>query len=184
MRKQSWAAYMFQLRRQSSEQLIGCRLVNLREKLDAVIDKVCAPIVRVWHRRHPSYQEFILSDKLKQSRRDVRFLQEELAQARERIYSLEQLVQKSNALFAEVFSQTDEELSAMQRFAVRQADSGGSWEVVTEHCCLGGCDLGVYPFASEREALLYATLLRAVGFKPAHNVACPSCYAAHMRDCI
>lgn len=173
---------MFHLRRQSSERLAGCHLAYLREQLDAVIDKICAHIVRIWTRRHPSYQEFALSDKLKRSRQDVHYLQEELAQAWKRIFNLEKLTQESNALFAEVFSQTDEELRTLRHFAVRQTGSGETWEVVTEHCCLSGCDLGVYTFSLEREALLYAALLRAVGFKPTHNVACSSCYAAYMRD--
>ena len=33
---------------------------------------------------------------------------------------------------------------------------------MTSFCCLGGCDMDVYPFPSERDALLFAALLAAV----------------------
>ena len=44
------------------------------------------------------------------------------------------------------------------------------WETVTEHCCLGGCDMGVYTFPTERDALLFAALLQAAGYHPPHNI--------------
>ncbi len=60
-----------------------------------------------------------------------------------------------------------------------------SWrEIVTDHGCLGGCDLNVYAFPSERDALLFARLLDAIGYRSPQNIACPVCYAEYMQDCI
>ena len=56
------------------------------------------------------------------------------------------------------------------------------WEAVTSFCCLGGCDMDVYPFPSERDALLFAALLKAVGYQPPHNVACAECYQEYMSE--
>lgn len=53
---------------------------------------------------------------------------------------------------------------------------------MTERCCLGGCDMGVYTFSAEREALLFSALLEAIGYRPDHNTACSSCYAEYRKD--
>ena len=34
------------------------------------------------------------------------------------------------------------------------------------------------------EALLYAEILRVIGYHPPHNTACNGCYAEYMKDCI
>ena len=66
--------------------------------------------------------------------------------------------------------------------AVQKTEDGFAWEVVTERCSLGGCDMGVYTFPDERTARLYAALLDAVGYRPAHSAACSVCYAEYMKD--
>ena len=44
--------------------------------------------------------------------------------------------------------------------------------------------MGVYTFPTERDALLFAALLQAIGYHPPHNIACPACYAEYHKDCI
>ena len=70
---------------------------------------------------------------------------------------------------------SNEELRKASRLSVRRSESVPGWEAVTSFCCLGGCDMDVYPFPSERDALLFAALLKAVGYQPPHNVACAKC---------
>ncbi len=76
----------------------------------------------------------------------------------------------------------DEELGESTPFSVRQSESGPGWETVTGFCCLGGCDMDVYRFQSERDALLFAVLLKAVGYQPPHNIACAECYQEYMSE--
>ena len=76
----------------------------------------------------------------------------------------------------------DEELGESTPFSVRQSESGPGWETVTGFCCLGGCDMDVYRFQSERDALLFAVLLKAVGYQPLHNIACAECYLEYMSE--
>ena len=49
---------------------------------------------------------------------------------------------------------SNEELRKASRLSVRRSESVPGWEAVTSFCCLGGCDMDVYPFPSERDALL------------------------------
>ena len=76
----------------------------------------------------------------------------------------------------------DEELGESTPFSVRQSESGPGWETVTGFCCLGGCDMDVYRFQSKRDALLFAVLLKAVGYQPPHNIACAECYQEYMSE--
>lgn len=76
----------------------------------------------------------------------------------------------------------NEKLREISRFPVRKSKSGEVWETVTGFCCLGGCDMDVYRFQSERDALLFAALLKAVGYQPPHNVACAECYREYMSE--
>ncbi len=76
----------------------------------------------------------------------------------------------------------DEELRESTSFSVRQSESGPGWETVTGFCCLGGCDMDVYRFQSKRDALLFAVLLKAVGYQPPHNIACAECYQEYMSE--
>lgn len=77
---------------------------------------------------------------------------------------------------------SNEELRKASRLSVRRSESGPGWEAVTSFCCLGGCDMDVYSFPSERDALLFAALLKAVGYQPPHNVACAECYQEYMSE--
>ncbi len=75
-----------------------------------------------------------------------------------------------------------ERLRSAARFPVRETGSG--WIVAAGYCCLCGCDLDIHTFQSERDALLFACLLNAVGYEPPHNIACSPCHAEYMKDCI
>ncbi len=75
-----------------------------------------------------------------------------------------------------------EQLRETSKFPVRRTESGTGWETVTGFCCLGGCDMDVYPFPSERDALLFSVLLKTIGYQPAHNIACSACYKEYMLE--
>jgi hypothetical protein len=77
---------------------------------------------------------------------------------------------------------TDEELQGVSRFPVWRSKSEPGWETVTGFCCLGGCDMDVYRFQTERDALLFAALLKMVGYQPPHNIACDECYQEYMSE--
>lgn len=83
---------------------------------------------------------------------------------------------------SKVLQMTDAQLREISRFHVQEVESGAGWETVTGFCCLGGCDMDVYSFQSERDALLFSVLLKTVGYQPPHNIACPICYEEHMKD--
>jgi len=75
-----------------------------------------------------------------------------------------------------------EQLRKASRFSVQRTEDGAGWETVTGFCCLGGCDMDVYSFQSERDALLFSVLLKAVGYQPPHNIACADCYSEFLND--
>ena len=83
---------------------------------------------------------------------------------------------------SKVLQMTDAQLREISRFHVQEAETGDGWETVTGFCCLGGCDMDVYPFQSERDALLFSLLLKAVGYQPPHNIACEKCYQEYMSE--
>lgn len=85
---------------------------------------------------------------------------------------------------SKVLQMTDAQLREISRFHVREVENGAGWETVTGFCCLGGCDMDVYPFPSERDALLFSVMLKEIGYRPPHNVACHACYEEHMKDCL
>lgn len=85
---------------------------------------------------------------------------------------------------AGILKQTDAQLRRSIRYIVQPAEDKTAWEAVTEHCCLGGCNLEIYTFPTERDALLFAALLQAAGYRPRHNVACSVCYAQHLKETI
>lgn len=83
---------------------------------------------------------------------------------------------------SKVLQMTDAQLREISRFCVQEDGSGDGWETVTGFCCLGGCDMDVYPFQSERDALLFAALLKEIGYQPSHNIACAECYQEYMSE--
>ncbi len=75
-----------------------------------------------------------------------------------------------------------EQLREASRFSVQRTEDGTGWETVTGFCCLGGCDMEVYSFPLERDALLFSVLLKTVGYQPPHNIACSDCYRDFLKD--
>ena len=87
-------------------------------------------------------------------------------------------------LFEEILAKTNHQLRHGLRFHVQPSETETSWETVTKHCCLGGCDMEVHTFPAERDALCFAALLQAVGYESPHNFACHACYAENLQGCI
>ena len=83
---------------------------------------------------------------------------------------------------SKVLQMTGAQLREISRFHVQEDESGAGWETVTGFCCLGGCDMDVYPFQSERDALLFSVLLNVVGYQPPHNIACAECYQEYISE--
>lgn len=136
------------------------------------------------YRFFPGGETYDLREKLERNRRDISYLQFQLKKARADKFDLEQKPSELRDVFAAILNEPMEQLGRAARFHVREAEPGPGWEVVTDHCCLGGCDMNAYTFQSERDALLFAQLLKAVGYRPPHNIACPACYEEHMKDCV
>ena len=135
-------------------------------------------------RCRPNQQAAAFEKKLAERDRKIQRLKLQLAQAWADLPKLRQQASELPARFDAVLKKSDVQLRAELRFCVQISEDGASWEAVTEHCCLGGCDMGIYTFRSEREALLFATLLQAAGYRSHHNIACPVCYAEYQKDCI
>ena len=121
---------------------------------------------------------------LKERTQELRHLRLQLAQARADSPKPRPWESELPPLFSAVLEKTDAQLRQEARFHVQRSEDGMSWETVTEHCCLGGCDLGAYTFPTERDALLFAALLQAASYRPPHNIACPACYDEYQKDCI
>lgn len=114
--------------------------------------------------------------------RELRRTQAQLVEACAEITALRRQKGDLRPALARVLKKTGEELRAYRYCAVQPAEDTCEWEAVTERCCLGGCDMGVYTFSAEREALLFSALLEAIGYRPDHNTACSSCYAEYRKD--
>lgn len=129
-----------------------------------------------------SYQEIVLEQKLEKNRLDMEYLKYQLAVVRADNSELQNWRLSFKNTFAEILAKTNEELDLTGELRVQRTDDGLDWEVVTEQCCLGGCDMGLYRFREERDAILFAALLESVGYKVPHDMACPECYEAHMKE--
>lgn len=132
----------------------------------------------------PDGETYVLQKKLEEKQRNIRYLELQLARIRADKFELEQRPTELRDTIAAILNEPINQLRSAVRFHGREAEPGPGWEVVTAHCCLGGCDLNVYDFPSERDALLFARLLDAVGCRSPHNIACPACYEEHMKDFI
>ena len=85
-------------------------------------------------------------------------------------------------IFAKVLQMPDEDLRALRAFPVSPTGDETAWEVVTEVCGLGGCDMRAYSFKDERSAWVFAALLEHTGCRLRYDAACPSCYAEYQID--
>lgn len=85
-------------------------------------------------------------------------------------------------IFAKVLQMSDEDLRALRAFPVSPTKDEAAWEVVTEVCGLGGCDMRAYSFKDERSARVFAALMEHTGCRLRYDTACPSCYAEYQKD--
>mgnify|MGYP007072683332 FL=1 len=86
-------------------------------------------------------------------------------------------------IFAQVLQMPDGDLRALRAFSCAPADEEAtSWEVVTEVCSLGGCDMRAYSFKDERSARVFAALMEHTGCRLRYKATCPSCYTEYQKD--
>lgn len=156
--------------------------LTCRQWLDNLCDKICDQIAAYMVKKEQSYREFVLEDKLNKVRTDNKFLQLQLTKTRADFYELQRRPQELRNVIAEILLMTEEQLRAVSRFPVRKSKTSDNWETVTGFCCLGGCDMDVYSFQSERDALLFSVLLKEIGYQPSHNIACEKCYQEYMSE--
>lgn len=162
-----------------------CREIRtLDQALGAALAAFCGTISDQHMLLSGSYEEFVLRRALEDKERDLKYLQFQLAKVRADNTELRQLHSTLAAVFADVLSRSNEQLRRFPAHTVRETADRTGWEVVTAHCCLGGCDLDVYAFPTERDARLLSVLLTAMQYHAPNNRACPSCYAEYMKDCI
>ena len=108
---------------------------------------------------------------------DIKYLRWQLTRLRAENTCLRDRGNEVCAGIAPMFHMPLEELRQTAcRHQVMPLDSGSGWAVVREHCVLCGCGLETAPFRTERDALLYAALLQAVGYRPKNNLSCEQCY--------
>lgn len=130
----------------------------------------------------PTVEVFQLRQALDEKRRDINYLKFQLTKIRADKYELEQKPRELRDAIAAILNERDDVLRSTARFHVQAAKSGSGWEVVTEHCCFGGCNMGIHTFPTERDALVYARLLSAVGYQEPHNLVCPACHQEFMKS--
>lgn len=160
-------------------------LDRLCDWLNNLCDKLCGQAAAHMERKEieqHSFREYALEDQLNNVRLDNKYLQLQLTKTRADLYELQRKPQGLRDVVFKILLLPNEELRESSPFSVRRPESGPSWGTVTGFCCLGGCDMDVYPFPSERDALLFAALLKAVGYQPPHNAACPECYQKYMSE--
>lgn len=124
----------------------------------------------------PDFAEYRAREATEELRQDIHTLQYQLAKARADRFDLEQKVNDSPRIFENVFAMSKDALRKKACFAVYESPDHTDWQVITQNCCLCGCDLQVHSLPSEREALLFAVLIHEAGYRMPHNLACTSCY--------
>ena len=85
-------------------------------------------------------------------------------------------------IFAKVLSNVGRRSARLRAFPVSPTKDEAAWEVVTEVCGLGGCDMRAYSFKDERSARVFAALMEHTGCRLRYDTACPSCYAEYQKD--
>ena len=108
---------------------------------------------------------------------DIKYLRWQLTKLRAENTDLRNRGNEVCARAAPLFHMPVEELRQTAcRYQVVPLDGGSRWAVVREHCVFCGCALETVPFRTERDALLYATLLQAAEYRPKNSLSCESCY--------
>ena len=109
-------------------------------------------------------------------------MENQIHAAQRRIQTLSLSTERLRVEFARILTSSEADLKPESRFVVQESTGGAGWETVTANCCLGGCDMECFTFPSRRDALLFAALLKAVGYQPPRNVACHTCYQEYVQD--
>lgn len=135
-----------------------------------------------FQRRRAAPDALELQVKLEQSEELRIGLRRELNTVQAEISTLRAKLRPRKEILADLLQKTNEDLRAGLRYQVRPSTQSGQWETVTQWCCLDGCAMGLYTFASERDAMLFSILLDALGYEPNRNAACPECYAEYSKD--
>lgn len=156
---------------------------NILRQLERVL-RDALRLTRLGHRtaHQASFEDFSLRQQLENRQRENHYLQFQLAKTRADKYELEQKPFGLRDIFADILNESEEQLREAVRFQTREKEVGTGWEVVTGYCCLGGCDMDIRTFSSERDALLFTCLLNAVDYHAPHNIACAACYAEYMKN--
>lgn len=160
-------------------------ILMCQQRLNHLYDKLCDRVAEYVERKEMeqhSFREFVLEDESRNVKLDNKYLQIQLTKTRADLYELQRRPQELRDVISGIFLMTNEKLREISRFPVRKSESGEGWETVTGFCCLGGCDMDVYSFQLERDALLFAALLKEIGYQPPHNIACAECYQEFMSE--
>lgn len=151
-----------------------------KPKIRALVDACASWLHRcAWHFVPDKYEM-----ELEKNRKRICALETFLEQAQKERDQLRNRLDHQWAPIAPLLQKSDDELRSASAYSYFPSQDSKRWEVVTEYCCLGGCDMGIYQFDRERDALLFAALLTALGHKPSHNTACSDCYAEYMKGCV
>ncbi len=114
---------------------------------------------------------------------DVRFLRLQLTKLRADNTELQNRANDWRAQFPVLLNMPEGQLQEIAcRYEIREADSKSGWLVALDHCVFCGCGLETTAFGTRRDALLYVALLQVVGYRPKHNLSCPSCYEEYEKS--
>jgi len=126
--------------------------------------------------------EFTLLDRLRCSQESVVFLKIDLKEAKKQNNDMVRIFQNRFSIFANILIKSDVELrNGLRSFEVRKAETHERWEVATGRRGPERCDTGIYDFATERDALIFATLLDMTSIKPFRNTSCATCSPSAQR---
>lgn len=146
-----------------------------QQRLNALGNRLRKRVAVHAAKKQHNYWEFVPKGEL-----DSLHLQ--LTEVQEELYDLQCRPQDWKFFIYELFCMPDEQLRENTQSPVQHSRTGKGWETVTGFCCLGGCDIDVYSFQSEREALLFSAILKTIGYQAPHNVSCPACYENYMAE--
>lgn len=157
-----------------------------------IIYYLCAALQRFCHRlslfmaRHfiDRESEWAEAEEVEGSiEQDAKYLRFQLIKQRAENNDLRNRTDNLWVKCSELFHMTQQQLRKLTcQYEIREAVGKAGWLVVVNHCVFCGCDLEPVAFCTERDALLYAALLRTAGHQPKHNLSCPTCYEEYEKS--
>ena len=147
----------------------------------AVLDRFRQYLSFFIHRGERNWRATLLRARIheleQEENADIKYLRWQLTRLRAENTRLREQGNEVCAGIAPLFHMPLEKLRQIAcRHQVVPLDGGSRWAVVREHCVFCGCALETVPFRTERDALLYATLLQAAEYRPKNSLSCESCY--------